>query len=121
MSPEKIARQLVDLCREGKNFEAAESLYSPDVISTEMFGDETIPKQMSGFEAVRRKMQWWYDTHITHATTYSDPLVAGNHFAVRMTFDVTYKPTGQRMMFEEIGVYEVKDGKIISEQFFYSV
>lgn len=120
MTPQNIAERLVQLCRENKNFEAADLLYSPDIVSTEMFGDESMPRQMRGIDAVRKKMEWWYDTHITHATTYSDPMVAGNHFAVRMTFDVTYKPTGQRMLFEEIGIYEVNNGKIVSEQFFYS-
>jgi hypothetical protein len=40
-------------------------------------------------------------------------------FAVHFTFDVTPKATGHRTTLEEVGVYTVKDSKIIREQFFY--
>ena len=51
-----------------------------------------------------------------HSITISDPLVAANSFAVTMVMDVTMK--GQpRMQMSELCVYEVKDGKIVSEQF----
>jgi len=43
---------------------------------------------------------------------------AGNFFACAMGFDATMKDRGRTKM-EEIALYEVKDGKIISEQFFY--
>jgi len=33
--------------------------------------------------------------------------------------DTTHKPSGQRNKMSEIGVYEVKNGKIVKEQFFY--
>ena len=50
---------------------------------------------------------------------YSHPAqVAGNHFAVAMGMDVTMKGQG-RMKMDEIAVYEVKEGKIVKEQFFY--
>jgi ketosteroid isomerase-like protein len=31
----------------------------------------------------------------------------------------THKPSGQRSKMSELAVYEVKDGKIVKEQFFY--
>jgi ketosteroid isomerase-like protein len=37
-----------------------------------------------------------------------------------MNMDVTYKEGG-RMPMNEIAVYEVKDGKIAAEQFFYNM
>ena len=33
--------------------------------------------------------------------------------------DVTVKETGARMTMDEIGVYTVKNGKIVEERFFY--
>jgi ketosteroid isomerase-like protein len=33
--------------------------------------------------------------------------------------DTTHKPSGHRSTTSEIAVYEVKDGKIVKEQFFY--
>jgi hypothetical protein len=52
-----------------------------------------------------------------HGCTASKPLVAGNAIAMTLAMDVTMKGRG-RMKLEEVCVYEVKDGKIASEQFF---
>jgi hypothetical protein len=49
-------------------------------------------------------------------TKVSEPLVVGNSFAVTIHMDVTMKGKGQMDM-TELCVYEVKDGKIISESF----
>ena len=51
-----------------------------------------------------------------HSISVSDPVVAGSSFACAMQLDVTIKGQG-RMNMTELCVYEVKDGKIISEQF----
>ena len=46
----------------------------------------------------------------------SDPIVGGRYFSAVMTLDATFKGRG-RMVLEEICLYEVKEGKIASEQF----
>jgi len=51
-----------------------------------------------------------------HSLEVSEPVVAGNSFACTMHMDVTMKEKG-RMDMTELCVYELKDGKIISEQF----
>jgi len=33
--------------------------------------------------------------------------------------DTTHRPSGNRSTMSEIAVYEVKEGKIVKEQFFY--
>ena len=53
-----------------------------------------------------------------HARHTSKPIVSGNHFAVARMVDITVEGYG-RIKIDEIMLYEVKDGKIISEQFFY--
>ena len=53
-----------------------------------------------------------------HGGSFSDPIVAGRYFSVAMVLDATFKGQG-RMVLEEICLYEVKDGKIILEQFFF--
>ncbi len=52
-----------------------------------------------------------------HGCTASAPLIAGNSFALTLAMDVTMKGRG-RVKLEEVCVYEVKDGKVVSEQFF---
>ena len=53
-----------------------------------------------------------------HGGYTNTPIVAGNFFACTMGMDITVK--GQtRMSMNEVAVYEVKEGKIVHEQFFY--
>jgi hypothetical protein len=35
--------------------------------------------------------------------------------------DVTFKGSGQRMQLDEVGLYTVKDGRIVREEFFYAM
>jgi hypothetical protein len=53
-----------------------------------------------------------------HGGYSNPPQVAGYHFAVAMGIDATMKGPG-RVKMDEIAVYEVKNGKIVKEQFFY--
>lgn len=53
-----------------------------------------------------------------HKIQVSEPLVAGNFFTIRLQFDLTIKGR-RRMVLDEIGIYEVRDGKIVREQFYY--
>jgi len=34
--------------------------------------------------------------------------------------DVTKKPSGKRMTLDELGLFTVRDGKIVREEFFYT-
>jgi hypothetical protein len=45
-------------------------------------------------------------------------LVAGSYFSVGRHADITVQGLG-RIQTDEIMLYEVKDGKIVMEQFFY--
>ena len=53
-----------------------------------------------------------------HGTYTTHPVVAGNHFAVGRDFEITLEGFG-RIKIEEIMLYEVKNGQIVLEQFFY--
>ncbi len=53
-----------------------------------------------------------------HGAATSPPLVCGNHFVVGRELEVTAKKHG-RIQMKQIMLYEVWNGKIISEQFFY--
>jgi hypothetical protein len=48
----------------------------------------------------------------------TEPVVGGNHFAVGREMDFTVQGLG-RIQINEIMLYEVKEGQIVSEQFFY--
>ena len=46
------------------------------------------------------------------------PVVGGDHFSVGRGMDITVEGFG-RVKIDQIMLYEVKDGKIVLEQFFY--
>jgi hypothetical protein len=53
-----------------------------------------------------------------HGGYTGKPIIAGNFFAVAMGMDATMKGVGRSNM-DEIALYEVKDGRIVKEQFFF--
>jgi hypothetical protein len=68
---------------------------------------------------VHGKGEWWTANHDVHSFQAEGPFVNGDYFALRFKIDVTTKATGQRIQMDEIGLYKVKDGKIVEERFFY--
>ena len=120
MNTEQIAQRLVQLCREGKFDEAQNELYSKDAVSIEMEGAQGIGNA-KGMDAIREKgKQFNAGVEAMHGSSVGDPIVTGNWFALTMTMDATMKGRG-RVDMREICVYQVKDGKIVREQFFYDV
>ncbi|PTM09237.1 MAG: hypothetical protein DA407_06195 [Bacteroidetes bacterium] len=119
MNTHEVANKWAEMCRKGENIECIELLYSDNVTSKEMQGfPEAI---VSGKVNVMNKSKIWLDNvEEFHKGVISDPVVAGNHFTAKMDYDVTFKEKGRTQM-EEVGVFEVKDGKIVNEQFFYDM
>lgn len=119
MMTSQIADRLVELCRKGE-FEAAQTeLFAEDAVSIE---PEGAPMEMAeGLAAIQEKgRQFMASVEHMHGIVISEPVVAGNFFTVSMTLDVSFHGAGRTTM-EELCVYEVDDGKVISEQFFYTV
>lgn len=117
MKTEEIAKRLVALCREQKWETAQKELYGADAISIEPYATPGFEKETRGLPAIIEKGHTFNARlEAMHSLSVSDPLVATNSFACTMEMDATFK--GQsRMKMSELCVYEVKDGKIISEQF----
>jgi hypothetical protein len=66
---------------------------------------------------VRGKVNLWLDAMETHSVKVHGPFVAHDRFVVRYDMDVTDKNSKKRMQISEAGVYTVKDGKIVREEF----
>lgn len=117
MNPAEIARRLVALCREQKWETAQREPYAADAVSIEPEETPATPRVTKGLEGIVAKGRAFVGMVDTmHALAVSEPLVAGHSFACTMALDVTFK--GQpRMQMAELCVYEVKDGRIVSEQF----
>lgn len=118
MTTQEIAKRLAEYCQTGQWEAAQRELYAEDVVSLEPYATEDFAKETKGLKAVTEKGRK-FDSMVqeVHSLKVSEPLVAGNTFAFVLHMDVTMKAKG-RMAMSELCVYQVKDGKIISEQFF---
>jgi hypothetical protein len=120
-STAQVAQELVSLCREGRNLDAVNKLYSPKIVSVEPVGGPEMPAEMTGVDAIRGKHEWWYQNNEIHDMVVKGPFLGDDQFAVYYEFETTFKPNGQRNRMTEMALYSVKDGKIVREQFFYNV
>ena len=118
MSTQQIAERLAELCNK-REFESAQTeLFAEDAVSIEQQATPQFAKETKGLKAIIDKgHKWAAGLEKMHSCSVSAPLVAGNAFALTMDMDVTFKGQG-RMRLQEVCVYQVKNGKIASEQFF---
>jgi len=118
MTTREVAARFNELAQQEKWFEIQEELFSDDVKSIDPPGSPYFG-YAEGKTSVRKKGEDWVK-RITaaHNRNTTEPVVAGNHFAVGRLVEITVEGFG-RIKLEEIMMYEVRDGQIISEQFFY--
>lgn len=115
MTIQKIAGRLVELCRKQKFVEAYKELYAEEAESIDpMYSG--MPPAKGLITLLEREKQFLSKTNI-HSIEVSDPLIAGNHFAINIHMDFTMEERGRKDV-EELCVYQVKDGKIVRQQFF---
>jgi len=118
MTTKEIATHLVEYCRKGDWAGAQKSLYADDAESTEPWATPEFQKETKGLNAILEKgAEFEAMVETAHGIEISEPLVVANSIAFILTMDVTMKGQG-RMKMEELCVYVVKDGKIVSEEFF---
>ena len=114
-----IAKTLVELCKQGKNMEALDTLFAKDVVSVEAVATPGVQQEAKGLAAVKGKNDWWLANHEIHSASVTGPWPHGDRFVVGFQYDVTNKPSGKRMKMDEVGLYTVRSGKIVREEFFY--
>ena len=118
MTTKEVANRFHELAQSGQWDQIQNELFADDAVSIEPENSPGL-QTAKGIEAIRKKGKEFTDmVEEMHGGYSNEPQVAGNHFAVAMGMDVTMKGQG-RMKMDEIAVYEVKDGKITKEQFFY--
>lgn len=115
---QQIAQRLYELCNQGKFEQAQQELFAKNAVSIEPQESPGFDKVTKGLEAIFKKGETFSSmVKEFHSCKASEPIIAGNAFAITLSMDATMKD-GSRNPMDEICVYEVKDGKIISEQFF---
>ena len=118
MDNNQLASRLADLCRKGKFEEAQKEFYSKDAVSIEPRAMDGFDKETKGLDAIIQKGHKYQQmVSDLHEIAVSEPLVAGDTIAFKLTMDTTMKGK-PRATGSELCVYHVKDGKIVSEEFF---
>jgi ketosteroid isomerase-like protein len=121
MSTMDIAKRYVELVAQHKYEECINELFAKDAVSVEAAVPPGRERSARGVEAIRAKGEWWANNHIVHSASVDGPYPHDDRFAVRFAYEVTFKPENKRFPMEEIGLFTIKDGKIVKEEFFYAM
>ncbi len=113
----ELATQLVIMLREKKFVEVQQQFFAADAIAQEP--EKFKERSVKGKENIILKekrflkgIKEWIRFEV------SDPIVSQNHFSIRMYTEVELI-NNQKVVLDEIIVYEVYDQLIAKEQFFY--
>ncbi len=118
MTTIEIAQRLVELCRNAEFELAQKELFADDVLSIEPFAMPGFEKETHGLQAVIDKGHKFDEmVQDMHSMQISEPLITNQTIAFKLDMDITMKGRPRETM-RELCVYKVKDGKIISEEFF---
>ncbi|MBC7828054.1 MAG: nuclear transport factor 2 family protein [Chitinophagaceae bacterium] len=120
MTTQEVADRFYTLSTEGKFDTIQNELYADNAVSIEPPHAAAQGLQnASGLDAIKKKGEEFNSSvEEMHGGYTSEPVIGGNFFSVAMGMDVTMKGAG-RIKMDEIAVYEVQDGKIVKEQFFF--
>lgn len=118
-SPADIGRDVVAMVNSGtRDPEIWAKHFSKNLTSIEGMG---VGLAWHGLRAVKAKGEQWAADHIVHGGSANGPFVGATGFAIQFDMDVETKSTGQRQRMREVGVYTVKNGKVVQEEFMYGM
>lgn len=118
MTTAAVADRFYELAMQEKWFEIHDELFSDHVKSIEPEGSPYLG-YAEGKAAVRKKGEDFVSRiEAVHNMRTTAPIVTGNHFVVGREMDITVRPHG-RIVINEVMLYEVRDGRIVLEHFFY--
>jgi hypothetical protein len=115
MDTAETAEAFTELLRLKRDREAGERFWAEGVASLEPMEGEMA--RLEGAAAIREKHDWWEKNFTVHQAWTDGPYVHGDQFACKFTVDAT-GPDGKRATMQEIGLYTVRDGKVVEERFF---
>ena len=118
MTTGEVASRFNELAKQEKWFEIQDELFSDDVKSIDP-PNSSYFGYAEGKADVRKKGEEFVKTiEAFHGASTTEPVVGGDHFAVGREVDITVQGFG-RIQINEVMLYEVKNGQIVLEQFFY--
>lgn len=122
MATQQVATRLVELCSQGKNLDAIQSLYADNARHVEAMEGPGCPRITEGKAGILEKAEQFAKITTVHSASCGKPIVNGDQFVVPMSMDCTCSEgpmANQRMNMSETALYTVKNGKITEGKFFY--
>jgi len=116
-SPMEVGSRLVTLFNAGQVAEC-EALWDSSIVSCEGVG---VGLEWGGRRAVEAKNAEWSSKHTMLGGAAEGPFVGSTGFSVKFRLHVKVNETGAEMVMNEVGVYTVRDGKIVREEFMYGM
>ena len=117
LNTKQIAQQLVSLLKEKKFLEAQSQLFTQDASSHEPkpFSD----RSACGLTAIMQKEELFLAS-IKEWKTFeiTKPIISNDHFSIGMKANLILK-NDREVSLDEIIVYQVEEGKIANEFFYY--
>jgi hypothetical protein len=118
MTTQEVANRFNELAQTGQWEQIHSELFADNAVSVEPPASQGM-QSVEGLAAIKEKGKRFSEmVEEMHGGYSTPPVVGGKFFSVAMGMDCTMKGMGRQKM-DEIAVYEVKDGKIAKEQFFY--
>ena len=119
MTTEQVAKRYYELIQQHQYEQIQNELYAPNAISIEPENDSNLPLVVQGIDALRQKEGLFFSQVDEMFGSYMSETVISTFFFSMMT-GMDVKMSGkQRKKKEQICVFEVRNGKIVREQFFY--
>jgi hypothetical protein len=118
MTTQDVANRFNELAQTGQWDKIQDELFADNAVSIE---PSTSPGMQSaeGMPAIKEKGKKFGEmVEEMHGGYTTAPVIGGRFFSVGMGMDCTMKGMGRQKL-DEVALYEVKDGKIVREQFFY--
>jgi ketosteroid isomerase-like protein len=118
MTTKEVAARFNELAQQEKWFEIQDELFAENVRSVEPQDSPYFPYAEGKAAVYKKGKDFTNRIEAAHRLYTSEPLVSGNYFTVGREKDITVRGHG-RIQINQIMLYEVRDGKIVLEQFFY--
>lgn len=120
MKLQEIAEACVRYWRQSNWLEPVRRFYATEAVSIEPTPWRSIPSEVVGREAILKKYDWVGGVLIHHSTHVDGPYFGANgQFSVRLEIDCTATIDGRRRVLGEIGLFSVRDGQVVREEYFY--
>lgn len=116
MTTQQVADKYHELAQQNKWTEIMKTLYHDDIVCIEPPNSKSPPYTKGQDDVMKKAEHFESITETVHNAYSTNPIVAGNLFAVGLGQDLTIKGVG-RTKFDEFGIFTVENGKIVREEF----